>query len=214
MKISPQLKERARRIARKLRRAYPDARCELNFNNPLELLIAAILSAQCTDERVNRVTPELFRKYRSAADWAGVPQAVLENEIRSTGFFRNKARNIIALTRRLAEDFGGRVPDDFETLVSLPGIGRKTANLMMAVAFHKPGLVVDTHCRRVARRLQLTDNNDPARIEEDLKALIPRTSWGSFSHTMVFHGRYCCTARKPACRKCPVREDCPSRDYA
>jgi endonuclease-3 len=182
----------------------------LDFSSPLELLVAAILSAQCTDKRVNMVTPSLFKKYRVAADWAATPQEVLEEEIKSTGFFRNKAKNIRALCRALAEEHGGRVPEDLDVLITLPGIGRKTANLMLATAFGKPGITVDTHCKRVSNRLGFTENKDPDKIEFDLKALLPEDAWSLFSHCMVFHGRYCCHARKPACAECPVRDDCPS----
>jgi len=205
-------KKRAGRIFRKLKKAYPDARCELDFSNPLELIIAAILSAQSTDRRVNMVTPALFRKYRTAEDWAAVPQEQLEQEIKSTGFFRNKARAIRNLARALVEEHGGRVPEDFDALVRLPGVGRKTANLVMVSAFGKPGIIVDTHCGRVARRLGLTAHTDPEKIEADLAALIPRRDWGQFSHCMVFHGRYCCKARRPECARCPVAEECPSRE--
>ncbi|MDZ4198125.1 MAG: endonuclease III, partial [Kiritimatiellia bacterium] len=209
----PSRKERGRAalVLKRLRIRYPDFRCELNYSTPLELAVAAILSAQCTDKRVNLVTPALFRKYRSAADWAETPQSVLEAEIRSTGFFRNKARNIRLLMRRLAEEFDGSLPDDFDTLVSLPGIGRKTANLLMATAFGRPGMIVDTHCRRVSQRLEFTRNEDPVKIEMDLRALIPEPDWTDWSHAMVFHGRYGCFARKPECDQCPVADLCPSK---
>lgn len=210
MRIAPQLKRRATLIAAALRKAYPDAHCELIFATPLELAVGAILSAQCTDERVNRLTSDLFQRHRTAREWADTPQAVLEQEIRPAGFFRNKARNIRALTAILDEHYGGTVPDDLDTLVGLPGIGRKTANLLLVSAFNKPGIVVDTHCRRVAGRLCLTKNTDPDKIECDLKELIPQKAWGTFSHSMVFHGRYCCHARKPDCARCPVRKLCPS----
>ncbi|MBN1269198.1 MAG: endonuclease III [Kiritimatiellae bacterium] len=211
MKITSQLKKRAAAVFEKLRKAYPDARCELDFSNPLELAVAAILSAQCTDKRVNMVTPGLFKKYRTAADWAAASQDVLEQEIRSTGFFRNKAKNIRALGDALVAKYDGRLPGDLDPLVALPGIGRKTANLLMADAFHKPGIIVDTHCRRVSQRIELTEYDDPDKIEFDLKALIPEEHWSLFSHCMVFHGRYCCHARKPACPECPVNTLCPAR---
>lgn len=210
MKITPQLKKRALAVFEALGRAYPDARCELDFSNPLELAIAAILSAQCTDKRVNEITPALFRKYRRARDWAAVSQDVLEKEIKSTGFFRNKAKSIRALAKVLDEKYGGRLPDDLDTLVTLPGIGRKTANLLLADAFHKPGVIVDTHCRRVSQRLELTKHDDPDKIESDLKSLIPPQHWSFFSHCLVFHGRYCCHARQPQCSNCPVSRLCPS----
>jgi endonuclease III len=207
--MSADLKARAAEILKRLRKRYPDARCELNYSSVLELAVAAILSAQCTDKRVNLVTPALFRKYRKAADWASSNPATLENEIRSTGFFRNKAKNIRALCARLAGEHGGEVPCDFDTLVALPGIGRKTANLLMGTGFGKPGMVVDTHCGRVSQRLGLTRHTDPGKIEMDLRALVPEKAWTLWSHSMVFHGRYCCFARKPACGSCPLTDLCP-----
>lgn len=210
MRVTPVLQKRAAEILKRLRKAYPDARCELNFSNSLELAIAAILSAQCTDKRVNEITPALFKKYRSARDWAEAPQEVLEKEIRSTGFFRNKAKNIRALCAELEAKYCGQVPEDFETLVGLPGIGRKTANLLMVSAFGKPGIIVDTHFRRLSQRLGFTDSDDPDRIEEDLKQIVPEKDWGAWSHAMVFHGRRCCFARKPNCGGCPINDLCPS----
>ncbi len=208
------LSRRAAAILRRLRRAYPQAHCELVFSSPLELLIAAILSAQCTDRRVNQVTPGLFARYRTAADWAAIPPRELEAAIRSTGFFRNKARNILALTRVLAEHYAGAVPADLDTLVTLPGVGRKTANVLLISAFGQPGITVDTHCRRVSQRLGLTTEDNPDRIEFAIKALLPRASWAAFSHAVVFHGRYCCRARNPACAACPVADLCPSAEHA
>ncbi len=202
--------KRAKLVLSCLRTAYPDAGCELVYSNPLELAVAAILSAQCTDKRVNMVTPALFRKYRTAADWARTPQDVLENEIRSTGFFRNKAKNIRALCAELEKHHGGRIPDDLDVLISLPGIGRKTANLLIATAYGKPGIIVDTHFKRLSNRLGFTKNEDPDKIEFDLKALLPEKDWSDFSHCMVFHGRRCCFARKPNCAGCPVKTLCPS----
>lgn len=207
-------KKRAALVLRRLRRAYPDAACELVYASPLELAIAAILSAQCTDQRVNMVTPPLFRRYRTAADWAAASQAELEAAIRSTGFFRNKARNIRALCAELAERFGGRVPNDLDVLVTLPGIGRKTANLLLVSGFNRPGMVVDTHFKRLSQRLGFTRRVDPNHIEFELKALVPEKDWGAWSHTMVFHGRRCCTARNPQCAVCPVRDLCPSAPVA
>ena len=204
------LRKRAAKVLQGLRAAYPDAGCELVFSNPLELAVAAILSAQCTDKRVNLVTPALFRKYRTAADWAKTPQDVLESEIRSAGFFRNKAKNIRALCAELEKNHGGRIPDDLDVLITLPGIGRKTANLLIATAYGKPGIIVDTHFRRLSQRLGLTKNDDPDKIEFDLKALLPEKDWSDFSHCMVFHGRRCCFARKPNCPGCPVKDLCPS----
>ena len=205
-------KARGGSVLRALRRAYPDAHCELTHTNPLELTIGCILSAQCTDKRVNQVTPALFAKYRTAADWAAAKPAELEAEIHSTGFFRNKARNIIALGQQLVERFGGEVPNDFDALVTLPGIGRKTANVIMVSAFGQPGIVVDTHMIRLANRLGFTRQRDPVKIEFELQPILPRPQWGHFSHAIVFHGRRCCTARKPQCADCCVRRWCPTRD--
>ncbi len=211
MKPTPELRKRAAKVLSLLRKAYPDAECELHgWTTPFELAVAAILSAQCTDKRVNMVTPPLFAKYRSPADWAATPQGTLETEIRSTGFFRNKATNIRALAKEVAERFGGTLPADFDVLVTLPGIGRKTANLLIATAFGGQGIIVDTHCSRVAGRLGFTDQKDPVKIEYDLRAIVPEKDWTAWSHGMVFHGRRCCDARKPACPRCPVAPLCPS----
>ena len=204
-------RRRAAKILAALQKEYPDAGCELHWKTPLELAIATILSAQCTDKRVNLVTPPLFAKYRSAADWAATPAETLEDEIRSTGFFRNKARNIRALAARLAEDFGGELPRDFDTLVGLPGIGRKTANLLVATLFGQPGLVVDTHFIRLTNRLGFVrDLDDPVRIEFAMREIVPEEKWTDWSHCMVFHGRRCCSARAPECGRCPIRALCPS----
>jgi endonuclease-3 len=211
MKPTPALVKRTAEVLRCLRAAYPNARCELIYSNPLELAVAAILSAQCTDKRVNLVTPALFKKYRTAADWAKTPQKVLETEIRSTGFFRNKAKHIRALCAELGKNHGGKIPDHLDVLITLPGIGRKTANLLIATAYGKPGIIVDTHFKRLSNRLGFTDNEDPDKIEFDLKALLPEKDWSNFSHCMVFHGRRCCFARKPNCSECPVKDLCPSR---
>ena len=203
-------KKRAAKILARLRKAYPDAGCELNISNPLELAVATILSAQCTDKRVNMVTPALFKKYRSAADWARTPQATLEKEIRSTGFFRNKAKNIRGLCKVLVEKYDGRIPDQLDVLITLPGIGRKTANLIIATAYGQPGIIVDTHFRRLSQRLGFTRNDNPDKIEFELKAIVPEKDWTDWSHCMVFHGRRCCFARKPNCPSCPVANFCPS----
>ncbi|NCC50725.1 MAG: endonuclease III [Spartobacteria bacterium] len=211
MNPTPELKKRAARILRGLKKRYPDARCELNFETSLQLAVAAILSAQCTDKRVNQVTPTLFRKYHSARDYAQVSQGELEKDIHSTGFFRNKANHIRALGKVLDEKFQGQLPEVFDTLVTLPGIGRKTANVLMIAAFNQPGITVDTHCKRLAGRLGLTQHSDPTRIEMDLRAIYPPRDWIQLSHCMVFHGRYCCHARKPDCPDCPVASLCPSR---
>lgn len=214
MKGIPALKNRIAQVLMRLRNAYPDAGCELIFSNPLELAIAAILSAQCTDKRVNLVTPALFKKYRTATDWAKTPQEVLETEIRSTGFFRNKAKNIRALCAELVKSHDGKIPDELDVLITLPGIGRKTANLLIATAYGKPGIIVDTHFKRLSTRLGFTDNEDPDKIEFDVKALLPEKDWSDFSHCMVFHGRRCCFARKPNCSGCPVKHLCPSAGKA
>lgn len=214
MKITPALKQRAVEILKLLRKEYPHAGCELNWKTPLELAVAAILSAQCTDKRVNLVTPSLFAKYRTAADWATTPQETLEEEIRSTGFFRNKAKNIRGLGQALVERFGGELPQDMETLVGLPGIGRKTANLLRATAFGLPGVVVDTHCTRLSNRLGFADTEDPVKIEFLLRELVPECDWTDWSHLMVFHGRYCCFARKPECARCPIAKLCPAVEKA
>jgi endonuclease-3 len=203
-------KQQAARVVRGLRRAYPDAACALRFSSPLELLVATILSAQCTDVRVNEVTKSLFRKYRSAADYARAPLSELESEIKSTGFFRNKARNIQACCQVLAEKYGGEVPQDMEALVQLPGIGRKTASVVLGTAFGvASGVVVDTHVIRLSRRLGLTTQKDPEKIERDLMEQIPRKEWINFSHRMIHHGRQICIARKPKCDACPLGEFCP-----
>ena len=206
-----QQQARARAILQRLRRAYPGAKCELDWSTPLELAVATILSAQCTDQRVNLTTPPLFRKYRTARDWAAAPQATLEQEFHSTGFFRNKAKNVRALMARLDAEFGGELPGDFDTLVSLPGIGRKTANLLVATVFGKPGLVVDTHFIRLSNRLGFVKHEtDAVKIERALQNVVPEKDWTDWSHAMVFHGRRCCFARKPECARCPVRELCPA----
>ena len=206
-----QQQARARAILQRLRRAYPGAKCELDWSTPLELAVATILSAQCTDKRVNLTTPPLFRKYRTARDWAAAPQATLEQEFHSTGFFRNKAKNVRALMARLDAEVGGELPGDFDTLVSLPGIGRKTANLLVATVFGKPGLVVDTHFIRLSNRLGFVKHEtDAVKIERALQNVVPEKDWTDWSHAMVFHGRRCCFARKPECARCPVRELCPA----
>lgn len=190
---------------------YPGAQCELNFKNPLQLLIATILSAQCTDKRVNMVTPALFAKYRKASDYAKAPPAELEKAIQSTGFFRNKTKSIRAATSKIAEDYGGKVPDTMEELHGLPGVGRKTANVVLGNAFHKnEGIVVDTHVIRLCERLRLTRETDPEKIETDLMRLVPRPYWTIWSHWLIWHGRRRCFARKPDCRQCEILRLCPS----
>ena len=190
---------------------YPDAHCELDFKNPLELLIATILSAQCTDKRVNMVTPALFKKYRTAADYAKAPQPELESAIRSTGFFRNKAKSIRAATSTINQKFGGKVPDSMEELRELPGVGRKTANVVLGNAFGKnEGIVVDTHVARLSQRLGLTKQKDAKKIERDLIKLVPREHWTNWSHWLIWHGRRRCYARKSDCAHCEVFRLCPS----
>lgn len=206
-----QKKMRAGTILRRLKKTYPDAKCELDWSTPLELTVATILSAQCTDRRVNMVTPALFKKYRTARDWAQTPTKTLEREFHSTGFFRNKTKNVRALMARLDTEFGGELPDQFDTLVTLPGIGRKTANLLVATVFGQPGLVVDTHFIRLSNRLGFVNNeSDATKIERALQKIVPRKEWTHWSHVMVFHGRRCCVARKPDCPNCPVAALCPS----
>lgn len=203
-------KQHAAKVVRALRRAYPDAACALEFHSPLELLIATILSAQCTDERVNRVTRTLFGKYRSAADYARAPLAELEQDIKSTGFYRNKAKNIQSCCKILQEQYGGEIPQDLEALVDLPGIGRKTASVVLGTAFGIPsGVVVDTHVTRLSRRLGLTQHKDPEKIERDLIDQLPKKEWIDFSHRMIHHGRRICAARKPKCDECPLGTFCP-----
>lgn len=200
----------AEKIVRRLSRAYPDARCSLDFRTPLELVIATILSAQCTDKRVNRLTPDIFVKYPTAADYATAPLGELEKEIQSTGFFRNKAKSIKGCCEGLVERHGGKVPRDLDALVELPGIGRKTANVILGTAYGlATGVVVDTHVTRLSRRMGLSTHKDAVKIERDLMDLIPKKEWISFSHRMILHGRNVCTARKPRCDDCPVNDVCP-----
>jgi endonuclease-3 len=203
-------KERTRRILRRLARAYPDARCALDFETPLELLVATVLSAQCTDKRVNLVTPELFRRYRTAADYARAPAGELERAIQSTGFFNAKARSLRRAGAAIAAEHGGSVPDTMEELVRLPGVGRKTANVILGNAFGKDeGFVVDTHVARLARRMNLTRQTDPVKIERDLNVIVPKGRRTMAAHELIFHGRQVCVARKPRCGDCPVEELCP-----
>jgi endonuclease-3 len=200
--------DRAGAILKKLNELYPDASCSLDFHDPLELLIATILSAQCTDERVNKVTPALFKKYTSAKAYAEAPIEELEQDIKSTGFYHNKASAIKGSCEILADEFGGKVPADLDTLVKLPGIGRKTANVVLGNSFGIPGVVVDTHVARVAERLGLTSNKDRDKIEQDLMAVVPKERWVKFGHQMIQHGRRICIARKPKCSICLLRPEC------
>jgi endonuclease-3 len=203
--------ERAKKLVAAFPKVYPEAHCELDFKTPLQLLIATILSAQCTDKRVNLVTPALFARYRTAADFAASKPAELEKAIQSTGFFRNKTKSIRAATAAIANEHGGKVPDTMEQLNALPGVGRKTANVVLGNAFHKnEGIVVDTHVARLSQRLGLTANSDPVKIEQDLMKLIPRQDWTDWSHWLIWHGRRRCFARRPDCRNCEVFALCPS----
>ncbi len=201
---------RVRRMVRVLAEAYPDAHCELDFTTPLELAVATILSAQCTDKRVNEVTPALFARYRTAADYAGADRTELEEMIRTTGFFRNKANSLLGLGVAVTEKFGGELPNRIEDLVTLPGIGRKTANVILGNAYGVPGITVDTHFGRLVRRWAWTEEEDPVKVEHAIGALVPRKQWTMLSHWVIFHGRRECHARKPACGVCPLASDCPS----
>ncbi|HEX7186685.1 MAG TPA: endonuclease III [Actinomycetes bacterium] len=201
---------RARRIARVLAETYPDAHCELDFTTPLELLVATILSAQSTDARVNMVTPELFRRYPTAADYAGADRAELEEMIHSTGFFRAKTNALIGLGQALVERYAGDVPGRLADLVTLPGVGRKTANVVLGNAFGVPGITVDTHVGRLARRFGWTELTDPDKVEAAVGALFPKQDWTMLSHWLIWHGRRTCHARRPACGACPVAALCPA----
>jgi endonuclease-3 len=205
--------ERALEINERLRRMYPKAKCSLDFTTPFELLIATMLSAQSTDVRVNIVTKSLFRKYPGPEAFAGAKQAEMERDVKQTGFFRNKARAVIAASKVIVEKHKGEVPQTMEELTALPGVGRKTANVVLGNAFKKPvGVVVDTHVTRVSGRLALTKESDPVKIEQDLMNLIPQKEWTVFSHRLIFHGRQICIARKPKCSECFLNELCPSAE--
>jgi len=204
------LVRRARRINRELARVYPDAHTELNFTTPLELLVATILSAQSTDRRVNIVTPVLFARYRTAADYAAANREDMEKIIQSTGFFRAKTTSLIGLGQALCDRFGGEVPSRLRDLVTLPGVGRKTANVVLGNAFGVPGITVDTHFARLARRFGWTTRTDPVKIESEVGALFPRSEWTMLSHRLIWHGRRVCHARRPACGACEVARLCPS----
>jgi endonuclease-3 len=202
----------AAEVIKRLKRLYPDAHCALNHENEFELLIATILSAQCTDERVNIVTADLFRKYRNVQDFVDVPQEDLEQDVRSTGFFRNKAKNIKGAAQRILDEFGGEVPQDMDKLLSLPGVARKTANVVLGNAFGiASGVVVDTHVKRLSLRLGLTTQKTPEKVEKDLQKLVPEKDWVMFSHWLIFHGRQVCKARKPLCDECGFIDICPKK---
>jgi endonuclease III len=205
-----QAAERVRKILPILEKVYPDARTALNFKNPLELLIATILSAQCTDVRVNMVSKDLFRKYKSAGDWVKADIKEIESDIKSTGFYHNKATSIKSTCAEIIERFDSRVPDTMEELVTLPGVGRKTANVVLGNAFGMPAIACDTHVIRLSRRLGLSENSDPVKLEFDLAEIVPKKSWTLFSHLLIFHGRNVCKARKPDCENCQISKYCPS----
>jgi endonuclease-3 len=204
------LVRRARKINNTLAQLYPDAHVELDFGNPLELLVATILSAQCTDKAVNKVTPVLFAKYHTAADYAAADRSEFEKIIVSTGFFRAKTNSVLGMAQAVCDRYGGEVPGKLADLVTLPGVGRKTANVVLGNAFGIPGITVDTHMQRLTHRLGFTTNDDPVKIETDVAALIPRKDWTLFSHRIIWHGRRVCIARKPACGACVLADLCPS----
>jgi len=215
MSVATKKQERAHDIAVQLKQMYPKAKCSLDFTNAFELLIATMLSAQSTDARVNIVTKSLFRKYPGPAEFARTSQAEMERDVKQTGFYRNKAKAVIAASKAIMERHGGEVPKTMEELTALPGVGRKTANVVLSNAFKKPvGIVVDTHVTRVSGRLGLTENSDPVKIEDDLMKLIPPKEWTAFSHRLIEHGRTICVARKPKCSECRLNELCPSAEAA
>jgi len=211
METTDQLKQRARKIVSILKKEYPESRIALNFSSPLELLISTILSAQCTDERVNIVTSSLFKKYRTAEDYIKVSSKELEKDIRSTGFYKNKAKSIKKCCQMLVEKHGGKVPSTMDELLELGGVGRKTANVILGNAFGFPAIAVDTHVKRLSQKLCFTDKENPDKIEFDLMEIIPKEDWTQFSHLLMSHGRKICIARKPRCGECCVRELCPSK---
>ena len=202
---------RIRGIIDILKNAYPKSRTALKFETPLQILVATILSAQCTDEKVNQITPALFRKYPTASDFAHADPKTLEEEIRPTGFFRNKTKSIINASKKIVTEFGGEVPDSMESLITLPGVARKTANIVLSSAYNKAeGIAVDTHVKRLSQRLGLTEKKDPEKIERDLMALVPKKDWLDFNYMLVNHGRKVCQARKPKCPECILKQLCPS----
>ena len=205
-------RKRVQLIAQALQNSMPEAHVELDHRSPWELLVATILSAQCTDQRVNQVTPELFRRYKTPADLAKAKLSDVERIIRSTGFFKSKARSIVACGLAVTERFGGQVPDNMDELVTLPGVGRKTANVLLGNAFGQPAIIVDTHVKRVSNRLGLTTSADPVQIEKDLQQLLPPTQWTGVSQRLLLHGRYLCLARKPQCGRCPIYDYCSAKE--
>jgi len=205
-------RERARRVLDRLTEAYPDARCSLDFKNPLQLLVATILAAQCTDDRVNLTTPSLFRRYKAPKDYVAAPDEELQEAVRSCGFYRQKAKAIKRACQTIMDRFDGAVPGTMAELLQLEGVGRKTANVLLGECFNTPGIIVDTHCKRVSARLGFTKSAEPGKIEQDLMRLIPEARWTGFSHCLVFHGRATCQARAPKCSRCCVRDLCPFPD--
>jgi endonuclease-3 len=210
MALDSETRKNARAIYRILSKTYPEVRCELDFKNPLQLLVAVVLSAQCTDKRVNAITPALFKKYKSAKDYAKAPLAEIEDFIYSAGFYHAKARHLQGLGRKIVEEFGGQVPATLEELTTLPGVGRKTANVVLGHAFGIPGITVDTHFGRLSRRFGWTKSLDPVKVEHEVGLLIPEKEWTNLSQRMIWHGRRICHSRKPACGACPVAKICPS----
>ena len=210
MPVDSEIRSQARAVYRILTKTYPEIRCELDFKNPLQLILATVLSAQCTDKRVNKVTPALFRKYKNAKALAGADIADLENLVFQTGFYRAKARNIKGLATKLVTDFDGEVPRTLEELITLPGVGRKTANVVLGHAFDIPGITVDTHFGRLSRRFGWTKEMDPVKVERIVGELIPQKEWTNLSQRMIWHGRRICHSRKPACGACPIAKVCPS----
>ena len=202
------LKKKVKKVSKILFETYPDATCSLDYKEPFQLLIATILAAQCTDLRVNIVTKDLFKKYKSLGDFAVVNPEELEQDIKSTGFYRNKAKNIINCCQKLIREYEGKVPNNMEALVSLPGVGRKTANVVLSNIYGIPGVIVDTHCIRLSNRIGLTEHDDPVKIENDLMEIVQKKDWSKFSNNLVYHGRAICDARKPKCEICPISKHC------
>lgn len=205
-------RERARIVYDILRETYPDAKCSLNHRTPLQLMVATILSAQCTDDRVNIVTKDLFREFKTPRDYVEKPRKKLETMIQSCGFYRQKAKSIVNACQKIIDEYDGKVPDTLEDLVKLDGVGRKTANVILGTCFDTPGVIVDTHCKRLSRRLGFTKHEDPTKIEFDLMKILPEETWTMYSHLTIYHGRAICQARAPRCSECPVREYCPFPD--
>ena len=210
MLVDSEIRKEAKAVYRILTKTYPNIRCELDFTNPLELVIATVLSAQCTDKRVNTITPALFRKYKNPKDYAKADLREIERLIHSSGFYRAKARHIKGISIKLLEDFDGKVPHTLEELITLPGVGRKTANVVLGHAFDTPGITVDTHFGRLSRRFGWTDEKDPVKVEMVVQQLIPQAEWTNLSQRMIWHGRRICHSRKPACGACPIAKICPS----